>query len=553
VRKAPFRRLLELFQARFFENDTVSPDGDFETNIWQVLGFLAAPGFLITYLFMPQFLEMATKHLTGANYWALRMFRLFFPAFSFAVVGFATFFEWEKLFPERRDFLILGSFPIRLTTLFAAKFSALGLFLLLLIGAINFFPNVLGPLLSMAIPEVRKAGYLRVIGAQAGSAAGASLFAFFAVTAFQGLLINVTTPRIFRRISPWIQMAGMSLTILALLMFPVYSMLLPNAARTHAVWLWLFPPIWFTGLYDLLLTPSDPLFASLGTFAGEALGVAMAVFCATWALGFRRHYRRTLETEDTGIHRPRIRPFDGFATSTEERAIFRFTGSILARSATHRLFLACYWSVGIAIGLLATVTVSDGRLGLSPDGLRGFPLLVVFFVVSGYRAGFQFPAELASNWLFRITEERWAEKARRASRKRVLASGILPALLLFLPFEMWRWGGARGLFHIAFQLATGALLIEVLFWSFDKVPFTCSYFPGKVNLALLSGIYLYGFTEYSFGMSDLELSLEGRLLRTVLFFTGAAATLALFWRRNPQAAEVRFDGNEPDIQGLNLT
>ena len=271
--KTPFRRLLELFQARFFENDTVSPDGSFETNIWQVLGFLAAPGFMITYLFMPQFLEMATKHLMGASSWALRMFRLFFPAFSFAVVGFATFFQWEKLFPERRDFLILGTFPVRLTTLFAAKFSALCLFLAMLIGAVNFFPNVLGPLLSIAIPEVRKAGYLRVAGAQAGSAAGASLFAFFAVAAFQGLLINVTSPRIFRRISPWIQMGGMSLMILALLMFPVYSMLLPFAARTHATWLWCFPPVWFAGLYDLLLTPSDPLFASLGRFGGEALWV----------------------------------------------------------------------------------------------------------------------------------------------------------------------------------------------------------------------------------------------------------------------------------------
>ncbi len=247
-----------------------------------------------------------------------------------------------------------------------------------------------------------------------------------------------------------------------------------------------------------------------------------------------------------------MRLFDRLTNSTEERAIFRFSGSILARSATHRLFLACYWSVGVAIGLLVTVTVNDGRLGLSPDGIRGFPLLVVFFVVSGFRAAFQFPAELASNWLFRITEERWAEKSRRACRKRVLASGLLPALLLFLPLEMWRWGGT-GLFHIAFQMATGALLIEILFWSFDKVPFTCSYFPGKVNLALLFGIYLYGFTEYSFRMSDLELSLEGRVLRIMLFFAGAAAMLALFWRRSPQASEVRFDGSEPEIQPLNLT
>ena len=110
-----------------------------------------------------------------------------------------------------------------------------------------------------------------------------------------------------------------------------------------------------------------------------------------------------------------------------------------------------------------------------------------------------------------------------------------------------------GLFHMVFQLATGALLVEILFWSFDKVPFTCSYFPGKVSLALLAGIYLYGFTEYSFRMADLEAALDGRPWRALLFFASASAALALSWHRRPRASDVRFDGNEPDIQPLNLT
>ena len=235
---------------------------------------------------------------------------------------------------------------------------------------------------------------------------------FFWSAAFQGLLINVTSARVFRRISPWIQMAGMSVMILALMMFPVYAMLLPFAAHTHAAWLWLFPPVWFTGLYDLLLQPSDPLFASLGRFAGVALCLATAAFCATWGLGFRRHYRRTLEAEDTGLHPPRAQIFDKLPASIEERAIFRFSGKILQRSAAHRLFLASYWSVGIAIGLLAALAIgTGGHLALSRDGLRAFPLLVVFFVLSGFRAAFQFPPNLHPTGCFGLPRSAGRRKA----------------------------------------------------------------------------------------------------------------------------------------------
>ncbi len=548
-----FRRLLVLFQARFFENDTVSPDGGFETNIWQVLGFLAAPGLFITYLFMPWYLRLATQHVDLAGQLALRMFRLFFPAFSFAVVGFATFFQWDKLLPDRRDFLILGSFPIRLRTLLGASVSALLLFLLMLTAAINLFPNILAPLLSLMLPEVRAAGYWRVAGSQIGATAGSSLFAFFAVAAFQGVLMNVTTPRVFRRMSPWIQAAGMSLMILSLVLYPVYAMMLPVAAMTRAPWLWYFPPIWFTGWYDLLLPPAQPLFASLGRLACLALAIAIGIFGLTWGLGFRRYYRRSLETDDSGIHKPGRTFFGRLQSSFEEKSIFRFTGSILARSAVHRLFLASYWSVGISIGMLTAVVVRNGKVGCSDDGLRSFPLLIVFFVVSGFRAAFQFPAELASNWLFRITEQNWAETARRASRARVLVNGLVPALLAFLPLEIAKWGVMTGLFHAVFQLASGAVLVEVLFWNFDKVPFTCSYFPGTINLALLAGIYIYGFTSYSFQMADLELALEGSPLRMALFFPAVTGVIVLFRRRQPTADAVRFDGNDPEIQTLDLS
>ena len=58
--------------------------------------------------------------------------------------------------------------------------------------------------------------------------------------------------------------------------------------------------------------------------------------------------------------------------------------------------------------------------------------------------------------------------------------------------------------HLGFGLAIAALLTELFFFNFNKVPFTCSYLPAKSHLAFLAAAYLYGFTIYTFTMASLE-------------------------------------------------
>jgi hypothetical protein len=547
----PFRLLLKLFQDRFFESDDVAPGGGFQTNITQVLGFLLTSGFIVSYMMIPAMSHIMNRQNGAQLGWTLRGFQLFSPSYTFAVIGFATFFEWDMLFPNRRDFLILASFPIRLRDLFAAQLTALVKFLGLLIFAVNIFPTLFVALMSLSA-RYRGTG-LRMVMAEIAATMGVSAFAFFGVAAFQGVLINLTSPRLFRRLSPYVQMCGMSLMILSILTYPIYMQLLRPAAESHQLWLWLFPPVWFTGLYDLFVSHARGLFASLGVYSLQMLAAAIGLFTLAWAAGFRRHYRRTLESEDT---RPRMRPSWGsnhLVRSSEERAIFQFSGKTLARSRKHQLFLVTYLSVGISLAVNFAIEVHAGKMVLSEDGARAFPFLIAFFVISGFRAVFQFPAELAANWLFRITELRWAEISRSVTRKRVLASGLVPVLILLLPAEVAVWRGWRVPLHTVFQFVAGALLIELMFWTFDKVPFTCSYFPGRTNLSILFVLYLYGFTNYSFHMADLELAIEHRALYAILFFTTAAVLLTLSWRRHPAPSAVRFDAGEPVIQTLDLT
>lgn len=95
----------------------------------------------------------------------------------------------------------------------------------------------------------------------------------------------------------------------------------------------------FTGLHDLFFPDAHGLFDSLGAHSLRMLAAAVELFIITRRAGFRRHYRRTLESEDT---RPRIgsnRRSNRLVRSPEERAIFQFSGKTLARSRKHQVFL----------------------------------------------------------------------------------------------------------------------------------------------------------------------------------------------------------------------
>jgi hypothetical protein len=551
--RSVFRLLLDLFQCRFLENDQASPTGDYSKNLAQILGAIATPGLLVSVYALPTLLSLAILPPGATVDWTMRVQRLFFPAYSFTVTGFATLFEWDLLFPDRRDFLVLTSFPIRLRELFAAKIAALGIFLLVLMGTVNFWPDFLMPVFASAVPAVRNAGLLRITAAQLAATAGASAFAFFAVAAFQGLLINITSPRTFQKLSPAIQMLGMCLMVLMMLTYPIYSVLIRTAAQTDSIWLRLFPPVWFVGIYELIMPGGDPYFLGLGKLAIEALGASAAVFILSWGVGFRRHYRRMLESEDTSSRAPERAWTARWITSPEERAIFTFSSKTLARNSKHRLFLATYLSVGLSFALLISILVNQGHVRISPEGLRSVPFLITFFVISGFRGALQFPADLGANWVFRLTERSWAETSRSATRKHVMFAGLIPALLLLAPIELLYWGVAPGLLHLAFQWTAGALLIEVLFWRFEKVPFTCSYYPGRTNLAVLAVIYLYGFTTYSFQMADAEKAMDSSLARGVLYFGVGLAALALLWKRHRPATAVLFDATDPEMIVLDLT
>ncbi len=99
--------------------------------------------------------------------------------------------------------------------------------------------------------------------------------------------------------------------------------------------------------------------------------------------------------------------------------------------------------------------------------------------------------------------------------------------------------------------------MEVLLAGFAKLPFTCSYVPGKANIKALWPVYTLAFLAYVSSLSGFELWILREPSRMVWLFVFAAVCKAgvLFYRRRlrPEDLLLVFDERpEPVVRTLNL-
>ncbi|MBZ5620518.1 MAG: hypothetical protein LAQ69_17600 [Acidobacteriia bacterium] len=541
----PFVMLVRHFFGRFFDTESLSPQGDPQANFTQTLGILAVPSAFFILVCRP----------LGLWGWSLVGVRYIFLSISMILMGFIMVFEWNALFPDRRDYQILTPLPLRLSALFLAKAIALGAFLGIFLVDVNFF----GVLFWGGIDRGRN--IFNLIGAHVVAMLAGGLFAALAIAALQGVLITILPGKAYRRVSVTLQTLLMSALVMLLFLTPLMGFGIEGLAKARSPLAYWFPGFWFIGLYERQRPAThDQFLLGLGSFAIRGLWCAAGLFVLTFLPFYRRHARKMLETpEPSPAGSGRLAAWAGSAVERRllkhpiESAVFHFISQTITRSVKHRLFLATYGGFGAA---LAVMTWRSGE-----SGLLRLPLTLSFVLVSGLRAAFNFPSELGANWAFQLTETSRVQEYLAATRKWILLCAILPLFALLAPMEFacFRWTAA--LFHLAYGIALSVLLMEIMFFDFRKVPFTCAHLPGKVNLVGLSVVYILGFTMYSRTMADLETWLAATPVPAVLFFGCAAlACVALNgWRHRWFAGEAGAaildyeDPGDPVVRTLGIT
>ncbi len=563
-----FRPLVRHFFGRFFDNEFVAQNSDMQVTVTKLLALLASPGLLLPFFRWTTYL--ALDRLPDAARMPVLWFdRCFLISFAILVMGAVTVLEWDALFPDRRDYASLIPLPIRARTMFLAKVSALILFLLGFTAAVSLASTILFPLISyryhgfpysdpFLLTLAGLAGMAGTAAAQALSVLAASAFVFLSLVALEGVMLNVLSERWFRRASVYVQCAMVFGLLSLFFLFPNIAGQIPELKARNATLLYAFPPAWFLGLNEVLLGSRDAVFLALARWAEIAVGIVAGVSAIAYGVAYRRHVRRTLESmEGSEGNRSRFDDWvgevaDRLVPHPVQRATVAFIGKTLSRSAKHRIFLAAYAGVGCAFVLQALVGSGMRQAWLS------VPLVLGFFVLSGMRYIFTIPAELPANWVFRISETEERGRALEGARSAMIWFGVAPLFAALAPLYFVLWTPGVALAHIVFSVTLSLLLIEALLFEFWKIPFACSYPPGKANVTLLWIFYWVGFTTYAYSMATLEAWMVRRPARLLWFYAAAAALWGWFQWQRRRWDRVGFtlvfeDAADPAVRTLGLS
>lgn len=413
------------------------------------------------------------------------------------VTGLIALLEWQALFPSGRDYLALASLPVRSRQIFIARFTSVLIFSTGIIAAMNLLPSLLAPI-EFGGGWRLGSSYWSHVGAQALASGLASLFVFFAIVALQGVLLNIVPASLFMRVSVYVQGALAGLFLLG----GFYSWSIKEWPREtisklpeFGAWL---PPVWFTGLHQMLSGERDAFFVSMAQRALIASGSAVALAAVQYLISYRR-YRKLLLESPVRLAAPRIWRWSLLkllARSPRREAVMDFMAKTLVRSRAHRLLWMVY--LGAAAAVLLNSSLIDGAVFVGPGGWdKALEFLVLFWplacsvvLLNGFRHVLSVPAELRANWIFQITESQGRSEWMSAVERFILAYAVAPIYLVLFPVAGAVMGWPLAIRMTALQVPLSLAMFEVLFYSWQKLPFTCSYVPGDRPLAGIVAKYL---------------------------------------------------------------
>jgi len=516
VKTSPFPVLVRHFFLRLFNNDFIAFEDQMKEKTISFLALVAifsshvANSVLMKYMFIPD---------DGISW----VEKCYFISFFMLLLGFITVFEWDVIFPDARDFDNLLTLPVKLKMIFVSKFTSLCLF----IGIFALGSNAISVLafwfhLIRWQPEKGVLFSPFFICVHLICLLAACFFVFFLFVFVIGILMVIFPARLFRAFSLFFRTVLMIFCVFLMIYIVLnsfsstsYFNFLPVLKANNSLSFYLFPPMWFTGMYESLLGNSDPQFGTCSSIGLMSLFLVMGGFFVSAALGYKKHCRnmdtkkkrRSLFFGPTNIFSRLLHTL--FLWNPIQRAVFYFIGKTLKYSMIHKMRLAVFAAVGVSLELIFLASFMRNHESFSQlnTTILTVPMILMLFLLIGMRSVVNIPSSLEANWVFRITEEHNLKHCLSGLRKGILLYVLCPLFTFVFVLFSFFYGWEIGFMHSLYGLIWGGLFIDILFLRFHKIPFACSYLPGKAKVHFLWLVYFVAFILYVSLISRIELAL----------------------------------------------
>jgi CubicO group peptidase (beta-lactamase class C family) len=364
-------------------------------------------------------------------------------------------------------------------------------------------------------------------------------FVFCVVLALQGLAAQLLPRRLFLRVSGWLQIGIFCFVLGGAILepkMPTLGSLVSSEGQRVFVW---SPTYWFLGVFHGMNGLTHPALTRLGHAAWTAFAVAAAVAAASYALAYVRTLKQIVEAPEIAPAASGFRWLPRFGAPLAT-AVAQFSVRTLMRSRQHRLILAFYLGVAFA---LTVVTLQSPVGGVAPLFLAS--ILTMGFAVAGMRVVFALPLDLRANWMWKVTPVPGGPATLRARRRALMALAVGPVWFASTAACFWTLPWHMALGHTLVLGLLGAVAAELALFGPVKIPFTCSYLPGKSNLHVTFWMCIFGIDALVGTASEFEWkALQHPWGLPAIAVPLLALLLSLRWTKDP--IELRFEEEPVD-------